>query len=138
MNKLLITLWQIFRCLKPVMVILDNPGLIYFRWSPGGLVPPPRKNFWVLLSYTTAFHLYDRNAIMNLFIRPHLFLRPHFVYTTAFCLYDRNFFILKYGLYSPKFFRPQIKNWYPIKIFSLPTHPHSTLFTHKHQNFSYF
>ena len=65
-----------------------------------------------------------------------------FVYTTAFCLYHAiclyHGISLKYGLYSPKFFRPQIKNWYTIKIFSLPTHPHSNHFSYKYQNFQHF
>ena len=43
-----------------------------------------------------------------------------------------------YGLYSPKFFQPKIKNWYTNKFFLLPTHPHSNHFPYKHQNFSYF
>ena len=84
------------------------------------------SHFSVLSSYTTAFTLYHCIALIFYFIPLH-YLILHLCYIIA-----------KYGLYSPKFFRPQITNWYPIKIFSPPTHPHSNHFTYKYQNFSYF
>ena len=89
-------------------------------------------NYSVLICYTTSFPIYHL-----IYDKP-----PHFRYTTSFPIYHLISDIppqdTKYGLYSPKFFRPQIKNWYTIKIFSLPTHPHSNHFSYKYQNFQHF
>ena len=74
--------------------------------------------FWVLISYATSFSLCDIIYLM----------RHHLPYATSF---ERIWFIF------PEIFWTQIKNWY-IKIFSLPTHPHSKHFPYKYQNFSRF
>ena len=44
----------------------------------------------------------------------------------------------EYGLYSKKFFGPNLKNCTAHHIFSHPTHPHSNILPYKYQNFSYF
>ena len=38
----------------------------------------------VLLAYAIPFHECDPIAFMILFMQPHLFMRPHFVYATPF------------------------------------------------------
>ena len=123
---------------NPIHIIINLELWKQFHWyeftkfanSIDGVLLTWRQNFYGFFShirphfhYTTSFciifSLYDLIFI----------IRPHFHYTTAFP---------KYGLYSPKFFRHQIKNWYTIKIFSLPTHPHSNHFSYKYQNFQHF
>ena len=84
------------------------------------------SHFSVLSSYTTAFTLYHCIALIFYFIPLH-YLILHLCYIIA-----------KYGLYSPKFFRPQIKIGTPLKFFITDNPPHSNHFPYKYQNFSHF
>ena len=97
---------------EAVKVGQDRVVLIQFPWIRF------RFKMLLLLSYTTVFHVCDRNAIVNLFIRPH-------------------FWSPKYGLYFifPKKFSTQTP---PLNtIFSPPT-PHSNLFPYKHRKIQTF
>ena len=89
---------------------------------------PERITMWKKITTNGTYLLCDTFFVM----------RQPFNYATTFTLCDNFFIIHKFGskiwFILPKIFSTPTPN----KIFSHPTHPHSSHFTYKYQNFSYF